>query len=211
MTIMRMILIIIYQMTWLLTYQKNLSENMMCSLDLTHRKRGSSLRQWHGPIAQKLFQLCLKNHAPIQHPNNQSAIILNKQNAQSFLIESCLYQQNLFQQFFVTQDLAEKQVKPHAGIGDMLLFIRMNHIHLSQDTLDAYINLNMTCYADQSSSLAILLNHKLIQKIHCFGQNFYDKNPFPHHHIFDTHTRTLKDYDFADSTTANQQIILGHT
>jgi hypothetical protein len=60
---------------------------------------------------------------------------------------------------------------------------------------------------DFETAVETLILTKLIQKIAFLHFKFYDKNPYPHDHIFDHKTHQLKDHDCYDRMNTQQQLI----
>ena len=160
-------------------------------------------------MAQQLFQLA-KGLLNINLTKTfDLSFSIDKQAAQYFLIEASFYHQKCLQQFQITADLKNKQLSVTQQLSELLLYIRMTRQHPSHESLDVFSACHLPCNAGFDQTIESLIKAKLIQRIEFLHFKFYDKNPYPHDHIFDYNSQTLKDHDSIESIY-NQQKPINH-
>ena len=197
-------------MTWKLTLELNHLNTKECRLTMTHCKRNVVLRQWFGPMAHQLLQMAKGNLNPVLSTTLDGSLLIDKQMAQYFLIEASFYHQKCLQQFQITADLKNKHLPIKQDLCELLLYIRMTHQHPSHESLAVFSACHLPCNAEFNQAIESLVDTRLIQRIEFLHFTFYDKNPYPHDHIFDCNSQTLKDHDCFARVNSRQKRITQH-
>ncbi len=174
---------------------------------MTQLKRNNCLRQWFGPMAQQLFNIISSHRNSSTTCDHHRCILLDKQAAQHFLIEASFYQQKCIQQFQVTSDIRAKCLNPIQAMSELLLYIRMTNQHPSHENLHIFSHCHLPYDLEFEAALEALVVAKLIQKIEFLHFTFYDKNPYPHDHIFDHKSFTLTDQNRIERLFDHQRLI----
>lgn len=194
-------------MTWKLTLIHNYQNSNEYCLTMTHLKRNSTLRQWYGPIARQLFKKASYKHNSFSSVENQHSILMDKQATQYFLIEASFFHQKCVQLFQINNDVKAKCLSLTQEVSELLLYIRMTDQHPSHKNLIIFADCHIPCHLDFENTLKSLLEVRLIQKIEILHFVFYDKNPYPHDHIFDHKSLTLKDHNQIEQLLNHQKLI----
>ncbi|MFV0543118.1 MAG: hypothetical protein ACK5L8_05430 [Marinicella pacifica] len=169
---------------------------------LSLNRTDTPFRNWFGALAGEIYKSIRHGlNLPLASPKT-----LNKTEAQHILIEAAMVQQQCLQHYRVYQDLAQHNLTDLA-LHDVLLFIRMCNYHPGEhDLLDYQKHSHVI---ESTGHLKILLNQleeqRLIQTIRANHRVFYDKNPYPHCHLFDTETGRISDYDCHLNTLHNKR------
>ncbi|TDR22741.1 hypothetical protein [Marinicella litoralis] len=195
-------------MTWQLTLINNHRQSNECCLKMTQLKRNRILRQWFGPMAWQLFKSVTGDKTtPVCH---NEKVLLDKQTAQSFLIEASFFHQKCLQLYQINSDLKSKGLVPSQELCELLLYLRMTTQHPSHQIISLLADCHFPCNLSFDRALKALLNAQLIQKIVCLPFIFYDKNPYPHDHVFDQTSQSLTDHDNIKIIHDHQMIIQHH-
>ena len=171
-------------------------------LSLCKHNQNNHFRSWFGALAGEIFQ-CIKSglKLSIAQPHQ-----LDKTEAQHILIQAAMVQQHCMHHYRVYKDLKTNHINDLA-LHDLLLFIRMANYHPGEQDLISYQKHSHVIESPGhlKSSLHQLQNQQLIQKISANDNIFYDKNPYPHCHLFDTKTGRISDYDCHINTLHNER------
>lgn len=161
-------------------------------LSLSKSQTDTPFRNWFGALAGEIY----KSIRDGLNLSLASPKTLNKTEVQHILIEAAMVQQQCLQHYRVYQDLAQYNLTDLA-LHDVLLFIRMSNYHPSKQDLFSYQQYSHVI--ESNDHLRSLLNQlqdkNLIQEIRTDNHVFFDKNPYPHCHIFDTKSGRISDYD----------------
>ena len=145
------------------------------------------IRKWYGVFAELIFNKALNKSNKVMQ--NHNTVFLNKNEIHALFSEiTCLYQMAIFH-FNIEKDLSSSDFPTsYRNIAESLLLqIRINPIHQCYEALLSYF-LDEFNYYDASefdNVLKLLIGKNLIQSIITDdGQQFFDKNPIPHDHIY---------------------------
>ncbi len=193
-------------MTWKFTLNKNHKRSKEYSLTLSQVKHDKILRRWFGPMAQHLFSK-IKNKQLPHSTQSSLTVTLDKQAAQYFLIKASFFHQQCLQQYQVLTDLIKHGIETTEEVIESLLYIRMTCLHPSQQNIHLMADCQLACSLHIDHALDELVKAKLIQKIEFLHFKFYDKNPYPHGHIFDKESQTLRDHNNIELLGEHQRLI----
>ncbi len=197
-------------MSWKLTIFDDYLHTGESCLKLTHSDRINTFRSWFGPMAHQLFNVAVdKYHRACRH-QTQSQLSIQKQFAQHLLIEASFHHQRCLQRYQIYTDIKNSGLNHTQNLSEILLFIRMTPQHPCIDTLQLFANKQLPNCLDLEEALQSLTDVKLIQKICVKEIDFYDKNPYPHDHVWDFETKDLKDYTLKEHLKSHQQLIKCH-
>jgi len=153
--------------------------------------------------------------ARLKHPttiSDQTAQInIDKHSAQYFLIEASFYHQQCLQQYQVINDIYKLGINKTEEVIELLLYLRMTSLHPSHEDLQVFAGCQPRHNLCLEQALDTLLDNRLIQKIEFLEFQFYDKNPYPHGHIFDLKTQTIKDHNSIEQLSKHQQMLTHQT
>ena len=161
---------------------------------LTLNRSNTIIRTWYGSFAQIIYnKVTIKNSG-----TKPETIHLQKNEIHVLFTEiTCLYQ-TLIYQYKIDADLIKNNFPRECFIiaESLLLQIRLNSIHPSYDDLQGYF-LDEFKHFDCllfSQTINLLIGKNLIQSIITEdGQQFFDKNPQPHDHIYFKQHKKLVD------------------
>jgi len=182
--------------TWQLILTKNHLNLNEYGLVLKNSNSSSIMRCWFGLIAKKLWANAIKHSDHINTGSKNSCHInCDKNFAQHLLIEASFLQQLCAQQFNIHKDLASNGMTINCVAAEILLFIRMTQQHPSREIITQIMDLTLRGNHDYEHPLNLLQEMRLIQKICYQDQSYYDKNPYPHCHVYDPENQTIYDYN----------------
>jgi len=167
--------------------------NQCNHIQLKLSRSNTVLRTWNGNFAQVIFDKIAE-----KHPSDDGLIYLSKFQIHSLFTEiTCLYQSLIFHYKIETDLITNKFPQKFFNIAEsLLLFIRINASHPSYEDLqsyyiDEYKHFDISCF---SHTINLLIGKNLIQSIITNdGNQFFDKNPTPHEHIYFTQEKKLVD------------------
>ena len=164
-----------------LDYTENLAELSISNLKINQKK-------WLGCLAELIYSKALEL-ATLKNINSNIGVSLNKEQLQMLFIKMTQIQQYASFKLNVAQDLSllKEDKKCYQVLKSLLLFIRMNSIHIKFEQMQKFYYEEFCSYDDclLNGYLSILKEQNLIQKIELScGCVFFDKNVSPHNHIY---------------------------
>ncbi len=164
-------------------------------LQLINNKTNKTWRSWFGPIAWQIYRKAksqvLKNH---RFAVQNNSLLFDKHYAQHLMIEASLHHHFCHHLYQTTDDLRQQDMAQDLDAHDLLLYIRMTPQHPCHQTISRLASEKSKLGVDHKLIIDRLVARRLIQKIVINQQTFYDKNPHPHDHLFNTQTGQLTDY-----------------
>lgn len=193
-------------MSWQIHINSNHEETSECCLQLRHSDKNHTFRSWFGPLA-KLIYLQLQSKFNLTDCGH--TIQIEKQFAQYTLMHASFIHQRCMYQYQITNDLKLNNLSDQHDLAELLLFIRMTCQHPTERTLIACVQTQMPWCDEVERAIDALIETKLIQKIVCTDHVFYDKNPYPHDHVFDLKEHKLNDFNDSQKLNRNQRLVVG--
>ncbi len=182
--------------SWQLKLTKNHQATKEYSLKLINKKANKTFRNWFGPLALQIYHKAKRHLTKNQHKiTKQNTLTFDKHFAQHVMIEASLYQQLCHHHYQTVEDLELKGLSHHTSTNNVLLYIRMTAQHPSRQTIKTLLWDEKNHGVDHDQIVDKLVQHRLIQKFKINDHIFYDKNPYPHNHLYNVETNQLTDCD----------------
>lgn len=163
-------------------------------IQLRLSRSNTIIRTWFGDFANIIYKSVIKKRNVI----NPVTLNLKKKELHSLFTEITILYQTLIHQYKIDSDLIKANFPAENLIiaQSILLQIRLNTNHLSLYDLQAYFLDEFKCFDFVlfKQTINVMIGKNLIQSIITEdGQQFFDKNPEPHDHLYFKKQKKLVD------------------